>query len=58
VTRIIVAGSRHLGNRIDVWGALDQQLAEHGPFTLVVGDCPTGADAHARAKTLLAEVAE
>lgn len=46
--RILVTGSRNYGNRIDVWAALDQQLAEHRAFTLVVGDCPTGADKHAR----------
>jgi len=42
--RILVTGSRNWTNAQAVWAALNEQLTERGPFTLVVGDCPTGAD--------------
>lgn len=48
MTRIIVTGSRNYAWGL-VWATLNQALADLGPFTLVVGDCPTGADDHARA---------
>lgn len=46
--RILVTGSRAFTQPQIVWSALDDVLSKHGTFTLVVGDCPTGADAFAR----------
>lgn len=47
--RVIVCGSRTWGDRDCVWRRLDALYAEHGAALIVVhGDCPTGADRHAR----------
>lgn len=49
MTRILVTGSRHWPDSDALRAALDELLAQHGqPLTVVVGDCPTGADRMAR----------
>lgn len=45
--RIAVFGGRDFDDMTAVWNALDRALVKHGPFILVHGACPTGADAHA-----------
>jgi hypothetical protein len=47
--RIAVFGGRDYADLDAVWIALDKVLAKHPEITLVHGDCPTGADAHADA---------
>lgn len=47
--RVIVTGSRNHPDRAFVWAALDAKLAGAGSLFLLIGDCPTGADAHALA---------
>lgn len=42
--RVIVTGSRDWSDGSAVWSSLYAVLDGHGPFTLVHGDCPTGAD--------------
>lgn len=44
--RVLVTGSRDWSDRAAIHAALDAQLAELGPFTLVHGGCK-GADWHA-----------
>lgn len=47
--RVLVTGSRNWPTRNAVWAALDEQHTRLGDdMLLVVGDCPTGADRHAR----------
>jgi len=45
--RVIVTGSRALSDRGPVFAQLDIVHADLGPFVLVHGACPTGADRHA-----------
>lgn len=45
--RILVTGSRDLSDQLMVWDALVTNLKRE-PSSLVVGDCPTGADRFAR----------
>jgi len=45
--RVLVTGSRDLTDRKLVWDALMPYGSGH--WTLIVGDCPTGADLFARA---------
>lgn len=42
--RVIVTGSRNFADHEGLAHALEQVLAQFGPFILVHGDCPTGAD--------------
>jgi hypothetical protein len=42
--RVIVTGSRAWPDAQRVYDALSVVYNEHGPFTLVHGACPTGAD--------------
>jgi hypothetical protein len=49
VTRIIVCGSRDWRDYETIRRVLDDLLDTRGPFTLVHGACPTGADSIARA---------
>jgi hypothetical protein len=42
--KIIVTGSRAWPEPQAVYDALNAAYREHGPFTLVHGDCSTGAD--------------
>lgn len=42
--RVLVTGSRNWTDHGLIWDHLYQILGEHGQFTLVHGDCPTGAD--------------
>jgi hypothetical protein len=42
--RVLVTGSRHCSDRELVSNALNAVLREFGPFTLIHGNCPTGAD--------------
>lgn len=46
--RILVTGSREWDEPTAVYIALHERLMEHGRITVVHGDCPTGADRHAR----------
>ncbi|MGW4648073.1 DUF2493 domain-containing protein [Kitasatospora sp. NPDC004289] len=49
MTRVLVTGARNWPNPTPIRQALDAQLATHGDnLIIVVGDCPTGADHHAR----------
>lgn len=43
--RVIVTGSRAWTDKGAIWDALNDVYLDHGPFTLVHGDCSTGADA-------------
>lgn len=45
--RVIVTGTRHPFQFWIMWAELEYVLANFGPFTLVHGDCPTGADHYA-----------
>lgn len=47
VIRVLVTGSRDWPDRELVWDQLYKILGEFGRFTLVHGDCLTGADNHA-----------
>jgi hypothetical protein len=49
VTRIIVCGSRDWRDYETIRRVLDDLLDARGPFVLVHGACPTGADSIARA---------
>lgn len=42
--RVIVTGSRAWPDMRPVWHSLSSVLVEHDTFTLVHGDCSTGAD--------------
>jgi len=42
--RVIVTGGRRRTDKQRVWDELSVLLEEHGPFTLVHGACPVGAD--------------
>jgi hypothetical protein len=42
--RILVTGSRDWGDDKIIRAALWASLEMHGPYTLIHGDCPTGAD--------------
>lgn len=42
--RVIVTGGRRRTDRQRVWDELSVLLEEHGPFVLVHGACPIGAD--------------
>lgn len=42
--RVIVTGGRRRADRQRVWDELSALLEEHGPFVLVHGACPIGAD--------------
>lgn len=42
--RIAVFGGRAFPDQALVWASLDKVLAKHGPFVLVHGHCPGGAD--------------
>lgn len=42
--RIAVFGGRDLRCSVQIRSALDGVLAKHGPFIVVHGACPTGAD--------------
>lgn len=46
--RVLVTGSREWGEAHHVYSALAKQVIEYGEITVVHGDCPTGADLHAR----------
>lgn len=46
--RILVTGSRDWPGALAVWNALHRAYTTGG-FTVVVGDCPSGVDAYARA---------
>jgi len=48
IYRVAVTGGRNYNNPALVWKTLDQILDENPQIVLVVGDCPTGADLHAR----------
>lgn len=43
--RVLVTGSRDWDDREAIRDEVERIWREHGPFTLVHGDCPTGADA-------------
>lgn len=45
--RILITGSRAWPDPQAVYDALNAAYREHGPFTLVHGDCSTGADFYA-----------
>jgi len=51
--RVIVTGGRKRTDKQRVWDELSALLEEHGPFVLVHGACPIGADlfAHQWAET-------
>lgn len=42
--RVLVTGGRRRSDYQTVWDALSGLLDEHGPFVLVHGACPVGAD--------------
>ncbi len=42
--RLLVTGSRDWPDQVIIEDQLDDEYDEHGPFTLVHGACPTGAD--------------
>jgi hypothetical protein len=45
---VLITGSREWDYPFVVYGALHDQLVEHGRIVVVHGDCPTGADRDAR----------
>lgn len=46
--RVLVTGSREWADRSMIHEVLDDKLFEHEFITVIHGDCPTGADLHAR----------
>lgn len=51
--RLIITGSRDWADRWAVWRALEDAYAASGPFVVVHGGCPSGADVAANDWALL-----